>query len=69
MFPIYISSKGGQDRYVTEVLADSPERALERFSHQNGVGQNVNLLHEGCRVILPTTGVLFFYTYREEVHG
>ncbi len=63
MHAVYISSKGGQDRYVCEVDAASAADALDKFCADNGVHGLRQLV--GCQERMQTTGVLYYYTYAD----
>lgn len=63
-FPIYLTSRGGQDTYCDEVVALNPVEALETWANMVGATDHTGITQDGCRVIMPfANSVLFYYTY------
>jgi hypothetical protein len=62
-YPIYRTSKGGQDVYVGEVNAFTATSALEEWAQQVGL-TDYSLDQARSRLYAcPANSVLFFYTY------
>jgi hypothetical protein len=60
-YPVYVASKGGQDRYVETIVAQSPDEALDRLEKRIGV-EGVRETVGGQRRI-QTKGVSYYYVY------